>query len=116
MKKMRQKMIISDKKPVKAKSLRSELLRDDFWLNLLTSSFTQPMLAKITGLSTRSNQRIIRSWIDQNKIQIKEREGRHVIYQKTASQFQEYQRQFLDNYIPNKTFFLKTKHYWNRHY
>lgn len=106
MKKTRQKKIISDKKPVKAKSLRSEPLHDDSWLNLLTSSFTQPMLAKITGLSTRSNQRIIRSWIDQNKIQIKEREGRHVIYQKTASQFQEYQRQFLDNYIPNKTFFL----------
>ncbi len=78
-------------------------------LDLLPEVFTQPQLAKLAKVSTRTAQRKIKEAIHFKLIQVDRRQGNTIFYQKINFRFSSYQQKFLDEYVPGRTFFLSKK-------
>jgi hypothetical protein len=75
----------------------------------LPNTFSRKLVEDKLKLKSRSAQRQIKSWVAAKLIRLTHKEGREFFYVKSSVGFTSYQKNFIDNYIPNKTFFLSAK-------
>jgi hypothetical protein len=73
----------------------------------LPNPFCRSDVEGIYAYNERAAQRLIKAWISQKKIYFSHKLDRKLYYEKNQSQFSTYQKSFIDNYIPNKSHFLK---------
>lgn len=72
----------------------------------LPSPFCRYDVEQIYACNERAAQRLIHEWLAKKNIQFSHKLNRKIYYLKHQSEFSTYQKSFIDNYLPNKSFFL----------